>query len=109
MICAAPSGRIPQPRRRHRALRSAQATDLDRIVELQIERFRERLRERDIGIELAPAARSFLADKGFDPVYGARPLKRAITTHLENPLARRLIAVNSHRATPCGSRAPATN
>ncbi|MGB8296764.1 MAG: ATP-dependent chaperone ClpB [Polyangia bacterium] len=67
-------------------------TDLDRIVELQIERFRQRLRERDIGIELAPAARSFLADKGFDPVYGARPLKRAITTHLENPLARRLIA-----------------
>jgi ATP-dependent Clp protease ATP-binding subunit ClpB len=67
-------------------------SDLDRIVELQIERFRERLRERDIGIELAPAARSFLADKGFDPVYGARPLKRAITTHLENPLARRLIA-----------------
>jgi ATP-dependent Clp protease ATP-binding subunit ClpB len=67
-------------------------TDLDRIVELQIERFRQRLCERDIGIELAPAARSFLADKGFDPVYGARPLKRAITTHLENPLARRLIA-----------------
>jgi ATP-dependent Clp protease ATP-binding subunit ClpB len=67
-------------------------TDLDRIVELQVERFRQRLRERDIGIELAPAARSFLADKGFDPVYGARPLKRAITTHLENPLARRLIA-----------------
>jgi ATP-dependent Clp protease ATP-binding subunit ClpB len=67
-------------------------TDLDRIVDLQIERFRQRLRERDIGIELAPAARSFLADKGFDPVYGARPLKRAITTHLENPLARRLIA-----------------
>jgi len=66
--------------------------DLDRIVDLQIERFRLRLRERDIGIELAPAARSFLADKGFDPVYGARPLKRAITTHLENPLARRLIA-----------------
>jgi ATP-dependent Clp protease ATP-binding subunit ClpB len=65
--------------------------DLDRIVDLQIERFRKRLCERDIGIELAPAARSFLADKGFDPVYGARPLKRAITTYLENPLARRLI------------------
>jgi ATP-dependent Clp protease ATP-binding subunit ClpB len=65
--------------------------DLDRIVDLQIERFRNRLGERDIGIELAPAARSFLADKGFDPVYGARPLKRAITTYLENPLARRLI------------------
>ena len=55
------------------------------------ERFRKLLRERDIGIELAPAARSFLADKGFDPIYGARPLKRAITTYLQNPLARRLI------------------
>ena len=66
--------------------------DLDRIVDLQIERFRKLLRERDIGIELAPAARAFLADKGFDPVYGARPLKRAITTYLQNPLARRLIA-----------------
>jgi ATP-dependent Clp protease ATP-binding subunit ClpB len=66
--------------------------DLDRIVELQIDRFRKLLRERDIGIALAPAAVSFLADKGFDPVYGARPLKRAITNYLQNPLARRLIA-----------------
>jgi len=66
--------------------------DLDRIVDLQIERFRKLLREREIGIELAPAARSFLADKGFDPVFGARPLKRAITNYLQNPLARRLIA-----------------
>jgi ATP-dependent Clp protease ATP-binding subunit ClpB len=66
--------------------------DLDRIVELQIERFRKLLSERDVGIALAPAAVSFLADKGFDPVYGARPLKRAITNYLQNPLARRLIA-----------------
>ena len=66
--------------------------DLDRIVDLQIDRFRKLLREREIGIELAPAARSFLADKGFDPLYGARPLKRAITSYLQNPLARRLIA-----------------
>ena len=66
--------------------------DLDRIVDLQIDRFRKLLREREIGIELAPAARSFLADKGFDPIYGARPLKRAITSYLQNPLARRLIS-----------------
>jgi len=65
--------------------------DLDRIVDLQIDRFRKLLRDRDIGIALAPAAVSFLADKGFDPVYGARPLKRAITNYLQNPLARRLI------------------
>jgi ATP-dependent Clp protease ATP-binding subunit ClpB len=67
-------------------------SDLDRIVDLQIERFRKLLREREIGIDLAPAARSFLADKGYDPIYGARPLKRAITNYLQNPLAQRLIA-----------------
>jgi ATP-dependent Clp protease ATP-binding subunit ClpB len=66
--------------------------DLDRIVDLQIDRFRRLLREREIGIELDPAARTFLADKGYDPIYGARPLKRAITNYLQNPLAQRLIA-----------------
>ena len=64
---------------------------LDRIVDLQVERFRKLLRDREIEIELTPAARSFLADKGYDPIYGARPLKRAITNHLQNPLAQRLI------------------
>jgi ATP-dependent Clp protease ATP-binding subunit ClpB len=66
--------------------------DLDRIVELQVERFRKLLRERELDVELTPEARSFLADAGYDPVYGARPLKRAIMTHVQNPLARRLIA-----------------
>jgi ATP-dependent Clp protease ATP-binding subunit ClpB len=66
--------------------------DLDRIVDLQIDRFRKLLHDREIGIELSPAARTFLADKGYDPMYGARPLKRAITNHLQNPLAQRLIA-----------------
>jgi ATP-dependent Clp protease ATP-binding subunit ClpB len=66
--------------------------DIDRIVDLQVEHFRKLLVERELGIELLPAARAFLAEKGYDPTYGARPLKRAIMTYLQNPLAKRLIA-----------------
>jgi ATP-dependent Clp protease ATP-binding subunit ClpB len=66
--------------------------DIDRIVDLQIEHFRKLLVERDLAIELTPKARAFLADKGYDPTYGARPLKRAIMTYLQNPLAKQLIA-----------------
>ena len=50
------------------------------------------LKERDLGIELLPEARTFLAEKGYDPTYGARPLKRAIMTYLQNPLAKQIIA-----------------
>jgi ATP-dependent Clp protease ATP-binding subunit ClpB len=66
--------------------------DIDRIVDLQVERFRKLLVERELDIELLPAARAFLAEKGYDPTYGARPLKRAMMTYLQNPLAKRLIA-----------------
>ena len=66
--------------------------DIDHIVDLQIEHFRKLLVERDLGIELLPEARAFLADKGYDPTYGARPLKRAIMTYLQNQLAKQLIA-----------------
>ncbi len=66
--------------------------DLDRIVDLQMERFSKLLRDRDLSIELAPEARVFLGDKGYDPTYGARPLKRAIMRFVQDPLAKRIIA-----------------
>ncbi len=66
--------------------------DIDRIVDLQVEHLRKLLAERDLAIELLPEARAFLSEKGYDPTYGARPLKRAIMTHLQNPLAKQLIA-----------------
>jgi len=62
------------------------------IVELQLERVEARLAERGLGIELTDAAKSALAEAGWDPTYGARPLKRAIQRLLENPLALRLLA-----------------
>jgi ATP-dependent Clp protease ATP-binding subunit ClpB len=61
------------------------------IVQLQLERLRERLAERHITLELTDAAKQLLADAGWDPAYGARPLKRAIQRLVENPLALRLL------------------
>jgi ATP-dependent Clp protease ATP-binding subunit ClpB len=61
------------------------------IVELQLERLRERLAERGIALELTPEAKELVADAGWDPQYGARPLKRALQRMVENPLALRLL------------------
>ena len=52
---------------------------------------RQRLHDQDIAIELSEAALDKLGEAGFDPVYGARPLKRAIQQYLENPLAQQLL------------------
>jgi ATP-dependent Clp protease ATP-binding subunit ClpB len=64
---------------------------LGEIVELQLERLRGRLAERGLTLELTPGAREAIVDAGWDPTYGARPLKRAIQRLLENPLALRLL------------------
>jgi ATP-dependent Clp protease ATP-binding subunit ClpB len=61
------------------------------IVEHQLARLRDRLGERRIAIELTDAAKETLADAGWDPAYGARPLKRAIQRLVENPLALRIL------------------
>jgi ATP-dependent Clp protease ATP-binding subunit ClpB len=61
------------------------------IVDLQLERLRSRLAERGIALELTEPAKDALAEAGWDPAYGARPLKRAIQRLVENPLALRLL------------------
>ncbi len=64
---------------------------IDAIIELQLERLRRRLGDRGLELELTEAAKAALGDAGWDPAYGARPLKRAIQRLLENPLAVRLL------------------
>jgi ATP-dependent Clp protease ATP-binding subunit ClpB len=64
---------------------------LSEIVELQLGRLRERLAERRIELDVSDAAKELLAEEGWDPAFGARPLKRAIQRLLENPLALRLL------------------
>ena len=64
---------------------------LAEIVELQLARLRERLAERGLGLELTDEAKELVAEAGWDPTYGARPLKRALQRLIENPLALRLL------------------
>ena len=61
------------------------------IVDIQLGYLHERLADRDMKIVLSESARDKLADAGFDPVYGARPLKRAIQQQVENPLAKEIL------------------
>lgn len=65
-----------------------------KIVDIQLGYLRDRLADRDIRIHLSDSARDKLADAGFDPVYGARPLKRAIQQQVENPLAQEILKGN---------------
>jgi ATP-dependent Clp protease ATP-binding subunit ClpB len=66
--------------------------EIERIVDLQIEDVRRRLAERRIGLELTEAARGFIARQGYDPVYGARPLRRFVQREVETRIGRALIA-----------------
>lgn len=65
---------------------------IGQIVEIQLAGLRRRLAERRIHLELSPQAMEFLATRGYDPVFGARPLKRVIQKELETPLARKILS-----------------
>jgi ATP-dependent Clp protease ATP-binding subunit ClpB len=66
--------------------------ELSRIVDINLQRLNRRLAERRITVEVTPAARDWLALTGFDPVYGARPLRRLIQSTIEDELARRVLS-----------------
>jgi len=72
--------------------RSLGREELDRIVDIQLDDLRRRLAERRLTLTLAPTARRALAEQGFDPAFGARPLKRTIQRRVENPLAVEVLA-----------------
>jgi ATP-dependent Clp protease ATP-binding subunit ClpB len=66
--------------------------EISKIVEIQLKRLTERLLDRKITLTLSNAAKELLAERGYDPLFGARPLKRTIQADLENPLAKLIIA-----------------
>lgn len=70
---------------------SLRKSELRKIVALQIRRVQRRLSDQTIGLEIADPAIDFIAESGYDPVYGARPLKRAIQRLLENPIATKIL------------------
>jgi ATPases with chaperone activity, ATP-binding subunit len=63
-----------------------------KIVDLQIDLLRQRLQDKKINLILKDKAKEVLAERGFDPVYGARPLKRTIQKEIQNPLAMKILA-----------------
>jgi ATP-dependent Clp protease ATP-binding subunit ClpB len=65
---------------------------MGRIVEIQFARLQKLLEDRKIILTLDAAARDWLAEKGWDPAYGARPLKRVIQRHVQDPLAEMILA-----------------
>ena len=65
--------------------------DLSKIVSLEVAKVAARVREKGVEIELTPEASAFLIEKGYEPVYGARPLRRAIERYLEDPIAEEVI------------------
>ena len=67
-------------------------TEMGAIVDIQLLRLQKLLDDRRIRLELDPSARAWLADKGYDPVYGARPLKRVIQREVQDPLAEKILA-----------------
>jgi ATP-dependent Clp protease ATP-binding subunit ClpB len=69
-----------------------QKSEMGRIVEIQFSRLQKLLEERKIVLTLDAAARDWLAAKGWDPAYGARPLKRVIQRHVQDPLAEMILA-----------------
>ena len=88
MKSSAPSSRIEEVIVFHPLYRE----HLFQIVELEIGFLKERLREQGITVQLDDSAKEFLVEKGFDPVYGARPLRRIIQRFLEDPMAEEIIA-----------------
>lgn len=65
--------------------------EIRQIADIQLNSLRKRLASRELGLEFSDAAMDVIADAGFDPVYGARPLKRAIQQYVENPLAQQIL------------------
>jgi len=72
--------------------RSLTLSELKRIVDLQLDLLRVRLAERNIEIDLTDGAKEHIAREGYDPIYGARPMKRFLQRRVETPLSRKLIS-----------------
>ncbi len=68
--------------------------DLSQIVDIQMDYLRRLLKDQELGLEVTPEAKEFLATRGYNPVYGARPLKRVIRQMVENPLSKMILSQN---------------
>ena len=83
--------RVPQPGRRDRRVPPLSEADIERIVDIQVEQLAARLAARGLALELTPAAQEWIAQTGYDPDFGARPLKRVLQREVADPIALELL------------------
>ncbi len=74
--------------------RALNRDDLEKIVEIEVQKVLRRLKDKIVEIHLSPEVKNFLIEKGYDPGYGARPLRRAVERYLEDPLAEEILKGN---------------
>jgi len=70
---------------------SLDESEIERIVDIQLEKLKKRLAQQQLTLDVDAAAKKLLATEGYDPQFGARPLKRAVQEHILNPLSMRLL------------------
>ncbi|PYJ02174.1 MAG: NDP-hexose 4-ketoreductase, partial [Verrucomicrobia bacterium] len=80
--------------------RSLTKPDLIEILDLEIKKVMERLKGKNLQLNLDDKAKDFLVDKGYDPTYGDRPMRRAVERFLEDPLAEEILKGNLHEGDP---------
>ncbi|HUA67800.1 MAG TPA: ATP-dependent Clp protease ATP-binding subunit, partial [Candidatus Saccharimonadales bacterium] len=80
--------------------RSFTKPDLIQILDLEINKVLERLRHKNLKLELDDKAKDFLVEKGYDPQYGARPMRRSVERFLEDPLAEEILKGSLHENEP---------
>jgi ATP-dependent Clp protease ATP-binding subunit ClpC len=80
--------------------RSLTKPDLIQILELETQKVLQRLKNRNLNLQLDEKAKDFLVEKGYDPQYGARPMRRSVERFLEDPLAEEILKGNLHEGEP---------
>jgi ATP-dependent Clp protease ATP-binding subunit ClpC len=80
--------------------RSLSKSDLIEVLGLEVQKVMERLKAKNIRLELDEPAKNFLVEKGYDPLYGARPMRRAVERYLEDPLAEEILKDLLHESEP---------
>jgi ATP-dependent Clp protease ATP-binding subunit ClpC len=88
---AALPARVPQPHRRHRGVHPAVRAEILKIVDIMLARVDTQLKNKDMGLEMTAAGKALLAKKGYDPVLGARPLRRTIQREIEDVLSEQIL------------------
>jgi ATP-dependent Clp protease ATP-binding subunit ClpC len=80
--------------------RALNKPDLIQILDLEVKKVMERLKGRNIQLKLDEKAKDFLVEKGYDPIYGARPMRRSVERYLEDPLAEEILKGHLHDNDP---------